>query len=216
MLTVADAVKEIIGQTPFLEEALARRLINLSSLARTIRRDVETKTFKKVKIGSIIMALKRLSLKLKPNKNLRLVFKSSPDLIVRSNLFELTIRNSTEFITNQRKILNYTTKKDSSFATITHGVFETTIIASQEVKDKIRQICRHEKIISKFDNLSSITVRFSKEIIDTPGVFYTVIKNLFWENISLVEIVSTYSELTVILEDTQVDKAFAVIKKLFN
>ena len=44
-----------------------------------------------------------------------------------------------------------------------------------------------------------------------PGVHYTILKQLAWNDINLVEAVSTYSEFTIILERDVVDRAFSVL-----
>jgi hypothetical protein len=128
----------------------------------------------------------------------------------------MTIVNSETLIEKQKKLLEYASIKHSYFATITHGVFETTIIASHEVKDIIHKLYKGEKIISKIDNLSSITVKFPQDIIQIPGVYYMVLKALAWEGIDFTEIVSTYSEVTIVMKHEYVDRAFSLIKNLFH
>ncbi len=216
MITVPEVVEQIIRKTPFLEQALSENLINLSSLARKIKPEVEELTFKEVQEGSIIMALKRLTDKIQPKEVQSMIFKKTPDLIVRSNLFEITVTNSNTLIEKQKKLLEYASIKHSYFATITHGVFETTIIASEEVKEAIQDLYKDENIISEIHNLSSITIRYPEEIIETPGVYYSVLKVLAWENIPFTEVVSTYSEYTLVLRNEFVDRAFTLIKTLFS
>ena len=94
MISVPMAVAEILNETPYIEELLSKNLINLSSLAREIRPKVEELTMKDVQLGSIIMALKRQTENLSVKKKFDEIFKISPDLIVRSNLFEITFLNS--------------------------------------------------------------------------------------------------------------------------
>lgn len=215
MITVPEVVAEIIKQTPFLEESLAEHLINLSALARKIQPEVEEKTLKEVQIGSIVMALKRLQPSLKPSYALQQVFQTTPDIIVRSNLYEITVVNSHSLFEKQKKLLEYASIEHSYFATITHGIFETTIIASAEAKNMIKALYKKEIIISELHALSSITIKFAADIIETPGVYYSVLKVLEWEHIPFTEVVSTYSEFTIILKDEYVDRAFGLIKNLY-
>lgn len=216
MITVPEVVKDIVKQTPFLHEALADNIINLSSLARQIRLEVEKRTFKEVQEGSIVMALKRLQPELQPNQELKHVFETSPDIIVRSHLYEITVMNSNSLLEKQKKLLEYASIKHAYFATITHGIFETTIIASEEARAVIQTMYQDEQIISEIHNLSSITVKYPLQIIETPGVYYSILKVLAWENIPFTEIVSTYSEITIILKNEYVDRAFSLIKGLFS
>lgn len=216
MITVPSVVSDIVRRTPHLEEGIARGIINLSSLARELQKEVEEKTMKEVKPESIMMALKRLQPNLKTDSNLSQIFHANPELIVRSNLFEMTIENTASFIKKQRELLKYASQNHAQFTTITHGVFETTIIASNEACGIITKLYANEKIISEFYDLSSITVKFPVDIIDTPGVYYAILKTLAWDNIPLTEVVSTYSEFTIVLQEAYVDRAFSLIKKLYT
>ena len=216
MITVPDIVRKIISQTPYLEEALSKDIINLSGLARDIRPEVEKLTMKKVELGSVIMALKRLQPKLKTNLELEMIFKTPPELILRSNLLEITIANSSLLAEKQKHLLLYASKRHTQFITITHGIFETTIIASRQTLDMIYKLYKDEKIISEIADLSSITVKFPVDIINTSGVYYTILKILAWENIDITEVVSTYSEITIILKKDYVERAFGLIKGLFD
>ena len=216
MITVPSIVSDIIRRTPFLEEGIAREIINLSSLARELQKEVEEKTMKEVQPGSIMMALKRLQPTLQVDKELSKIFESNPELIVRSNLFEMTIANAPTLIEKQRELLKYASLNHAQFTTITHGVFETTIIASNEACETITELYKDEKIISEFYDLSSITVKFPVNIIDTPGVYYLILKALAWDHIPMTEVVSTYSECTIILKEEYVERAFSLIKKLFS
>lgn len=215
MITVQECVNQIVTKIPFYEDALYQRLINLSALARMIKPEVEKMTYKRVEDGSIIMALKRLHSKVKGSKVGIKSIRSVPDFILRSNLLELTVLNSSSLIDKQKELLEYAHARQL-FVTITHGVFETTIIASKELSDKLDVLYAKEKRVYFLDHLSSITLRFTQDIIDTPGVYYMVLKALAWEGIEITEVVSTYSEFTIIMNDEDVDQAFSIIKKLFN
>ena len=216
MITVPSIVSDIIRRTPFLEEGIARGIINLSSIARELQKEVEEKTMKQVQPESIMMALKRLQPTLEIDSKLRKIFETNPELIVRSNLFEMTIVNTPSFIQKQRELLEYASNNHTQFTTITHGVFETTIIASNEASATIANLYKNEKIISEFYDLSSITAKFPVDIVDTPGVYYAILKTLAWDHIPITEVVSTYSECTIILKEAYVDRAFSLIKKLFS
>ena len=65
-------------------------------------------------------------------------------------------------------------------------------------------------------DLSAITLILPKEAVFVPGVYYSVLKALAWEGINFVEVVSSYTELTIILQNSNVDRAFSVLKNLSN
>ncbi len=215
MITVPEVVRTIVKNSPYLADGISRDIINLSGLARDIRSEVEKKTMKDVQIGSIIMALKRLQKDIQKTDSLA-VFHSYPEIIVRSNLFEITVLNNEETIQNQQRLLQYASNHPEFFSTITSGVFETTIIAGTEARETISLLYDKKHIIADLDELSSITIKFSKDIIDVAGVYSMILKTLAWEGIPFTEIVSTYSELTIIVKNAYVTQAFSLIKDVFS
>ncbi len=216
MITIPEIVEKIVKKTPFLEESLCEGIINLSALARIIKPEIEKELYKKVKEGAIVMALKRLSIKTSNKVDIGKVFKNSPDIIVRSNLIEFTVANSGTLILKHQRLLETINSQRDYFGTITEGVFETTIIASTELKQEIEKIYQHEKIIFRFNNLSSVTIKLAEENINTPGVYYYILKPLAWEGINVIEVVSTSHEITLIIDANNVDRAFTILKNLFN
>ena len=61
MLTIPNAVEEVIKKKPFLEGALVEGLINLSALARQLKPEIEKQVGKAVNDSAVIMALNRLA-----------------------------------------------------------------------------------------------------------------------------------------------------------
>lgn len=213
MITVPEAVKEIVFRSPYLLEALKFDLLNISNLSRRIQSEVENKTFKEVKVGSIIMSLQRLKKEIFET-NSKINLENQVDIIVRSKLFEVTVNNSEITPHKLDKILKLSNINDNFFITITQGIFETTIVASLDIRNEVLNLFSKESLISEFTKLSSITIKFAKNITDSPGVYSQFLNQLAWNGISLIEIVSTYSELTLILEDKNVSDAFSIIKKI--
>ena len=60
MKTIQEVVESTIRKTPFIEEALNEKLINVSSLARIILPEVSQTLKKDVKVGAVMMAINRL------------------------------------------------------------------------------------------------------------------------------------------------------------
>ncbi|MDE2026081.1 MAG: aspartate kinase, partial [Patescibacteria group bacterium] len=100
MITVPEATKKIIERSRYLSESMSKGLLNYSALARYIRPEIEEILFKDVSESSIIMALKRLEPYFKPKFKAIDVFKSTPEMIVRSNLEEITLTNTMEVTNN--------------------------------------------------------------------------------------------------------------------
>jgi len=213
MITVTEVVKDIVKHSPFLEEGLSRNLINLSSLARQIQPEVRKKLLKDIELGAIVMSLKRLTNVLKENdlKSKKITDLVS-DLTVRSNLIEFTYSNSPVLI-DKITLFMHTLEKDKNyFITFSQGVYETTIFASSSLEEKIEEVFKGEALKAKFKDLSSITLILPPESVYLPGAYYSILKKLAWHGISFVEVISSFTELTIFLEKQNVDQAFSVLK----
>ncbi|MDQ3238928.1 MAG: aspartate kinase [bacterium] len=215
MISITQALEGIIKDSVYLEDIIARGLINYSQLARQIKPEVETITKKSVTISAIIMSLNRLSKRLNKDTPTGSIFKSRPNMIIRSNLFEITVENSSNLIKKQRQILDVTSSHKDNFIIITSGVFETTIIANSKLQKDIEIIFNAEQIIAIIPDLASITLMLTDEIVITPGAYATILKTLAWENINIVEIFSTFHELTLIIKNQDTDKAFHALQRMF-
>lgn len=214
MITVATAVKAIVKSSPLLEEGMSRGLLNISAVARAIAPRVGEYAKKDVSEGAVVMALKRLEASLPRHLTLEPLQVAAPDLIIRSSLVELTYHNSAKLTHRQQAILSLVADPHSEhFLIITSGVFETTIIASSALEKPITRLLGSDQLIDITRQLSSITVRLTPEMVTAVGSIARILRQLAWENINLVEVVSTRRELTVIVESSDADKAFAVLHK---
>lgn len=213
MISAFQIVEELIKQKPFLEEALAEDIINYSSLARQLRPQIEKRLLKQVKEGAIIMALKRASLKLKETLSKSdEIWRSLGDIVIRSNLVDYTFVNSPTLAGALDKIHRVTADRKDVFITISHGASQVSIIASESLENEMKEIFKDETPLCTIENLSSLTIRISIEATKIPGVLYSILKVLAWEGISITECVSTFTELSIVLDHKDIDRAFSTIK----
>jgi hypothetical protein len=215
MVSISDAVKKVVLQTPFLEEGLASGMINLSALARILRPKIESKLIKNASDGAIIMALKRLADKLqKKQPRQKEMAKYVSDITVRSHMSEFTFHLSDTILPKQIKLLQEIRDHHDKFVTFTSGVIEVTVIVSSDLEKRVEKIFAGEKLLSQYNRLSAIILRLTPQTVATSGIYYLILKMLSWENINVVEIVSTYTEFIILLDDTKIDQAFSMLKSL--
>jgi len=209
-------VEEIIKKSPFLEEALAEGIINLSSLSRQIKGEIDEELQKDVQIGAIVMALKRLSPKFDPNLKIKVrkVINKLGDITVRSKITYYTFANSETIIDKQTELLKKLKGKKDTFFTFTQGVYETTIILSDSEHSDVDDLFRGETLIQETSGLSSITIKLPSENADVSGIYYFILKKIAWEGINISDIISTMHEFTIIVDDESIDRAFSILKNL--
>ena len=84
MITVPEATEKIVKRSRYLSEALSKDLINISSLSRYIKPEIEEMLLKKVSTSAIIMSLKRLSNKLETPTSFQNLFTKIPEITAHS------------------------------------------------------------------------------------------------------------------------------------
>jgi aspartokinase len=136
------------------------------------------------------------------------------DVVVRSNLAESTYSNSSRLFQKQAELLNKTSTKKESFCTFSQGVNESTIIISNDLQDELTSLMGGENCVSSNKGLSSITLKLPKENTQISGIYYYILKKLAWENINIVEIISTTHEFTLIVRDEDIDRAFSIMMRI--
>ena len=209
-------VEEIIKKSPFLEEALAEGIINLSSLSRQIKPEIDEITGKDVQIGAIVMALKRLSPKFDPNLKIKVkkVINKLGDITVRSKITYYTFNNSETIVEKQANLLKKLQGKKDIFFAFSQGVYETTIILSDSEHEGFDDIFKDETLIQKTQGLSSLTIKLPSENADVSGIYYFILKKIAWEGINILDIISTMHEFTIIVDDDSIDRAFTILENL--
>ncbi len=217
MRTISSAVEDYIKSKPFLISALSQGIINLTSLSRIIKSDIEVSLKKEVKYGAIVMALKRLSNELEFRTTFKIVkiIKDIGDITVRSSLVDYNFKVSDTLLSNQAKLLAKVDNNDD-FYTSSRGVNECNIVVSGNLIFLVEDVLKNEILLSKQENLSSISIKLPSENVSIPGVYYFVFQRLSWEGINIYEVISTSNEFTILVNEDQVDKAFKVIKDLKN
>ncbi|UNY99442.1 aspartate kinase [Zhouia spongiae] len=216
MKTISSVVEEYIKAKPFLQSALAQGIINLTSLSREIRPEIENQLGKDVRNGAIVMALKRLSadLEFRATHRILKVLKNIGEITVRSSLIDYTFLVSDSILNKQAKLMQEINNNQDVFYTSSRGVNETNIVVSNSMDTLVEAIFKEEKTTQKVENLSSISVKLPEENVVIPGIYYFIFQRLAWEGIVLHEVISTTNEFTIIVGEDQVDKAFKVIKDL--
>lgn len=216
MKTISSVVEQYIKKKPFLQSALAQGIINLTSLSRIVKPEIEEELGKDIRNGAIVMALKRLSddLEFRATHKIIKVLKNIGEITVRSSLTDYTFLASDTILAQQAKLLEQINSNQDVFYTSSRGVNEINIVISNIMDGMVERLFTDEKCTQKSTELSSITVKLPAENVSVPGIYYFIFQRLAWEGIVLYEVISTTNEFTIIVNDEQVDIAFKTIKDL--
>ena len=213
MKTIQEVVETTIRKTPFIEEALHEKLINVSSFARIILPEVSNVLKKNVKVGAVMMAINRLSpaSELRIRKNIKKLSLDLGDVIVRSDLCDFTFKNTPSLFKEIAKILTKSSENADYFLTVSQGIFETNIVTSKNLQPFVREVFEKEVLTNRMLELASITIKLPKENLEQSGVYYFILKQLAWADIPLQEIISTTNEMTIVVKEKDINQTFSIL-----
>jgi hypothetical protein len=210
MITVSDAVEKIVTRSRYLSEAMSKNLVNISSLARYVKPELEEMVFKDVSDAAIIMALTRFQKTLKPVPQYKHIFKRPPEIISHSSISMCIF--STDKKSDVLKIASEKTFRD--FVRITKSTTQLSVIAPESKLGEMHLPNHTHKRC--YQNLSAITIRLPSAALDTPGAFYFFLKSLAWDNINVIEIITLREEFTILVEEKDTTRTLEVIQSLFT
>lgn len=215
-MTIAQAVDQLIAQYPFLEESLSEGLINVSALARRLKPDIESILKKEVQEGAIIMAINRRppGSALKISREIKAFMSKLGDIIVRSDLSDYTFENSPSLSSCHRRLMEERSTEQQVLYTVSQGVYETTVVVSNILDPLVKDFFSREKILARKSDLSSITIRLPENNTELSGIYYFLLKNLAWAGINVCEVISTSNEITFVVSEHDVHKAFTILMDL--
>ena len=212
MISIAMRVEQVVIESAFLTEGMMRGLINLSELARHLRPQLERDLWKPVGQAAVVMALTRLATRLQQNDQAEVkVLPKIGELITRSELTEFTYTNSDTSYECQRNLLEMAERHPGVYVTVTQGVREVLVISGRSMASSVECCFASEQLLLKKNNISALTLRLTPDSKHTPGIFHSILKQLAWRKINLVNMICTYTELTILLEQSEMALAFSVL-----
>ena len=212
MKTITTCVHDIIRHQPFLDDAIARDIVNFSGLAADIQPEVEKEMRKPVKQGSIIMALRRYAPQ-RTKINMQSL-REMGDIIVRSGIIEYTFLNSKTIIANKARLLEAVKDQTGVYLNYSSNYQESNILVSSSLTDLVEKCFRNEVRVSVKDELSSITIGLPKNSSQTVGLYFYIFKLLAYEGIPVFEMISTSNYFALFLEKEYINKAFLLLNEI--
>ncbi len=215
MPTTSHTVSRILEGMPFLEEALVRDIINYAYLADMIKPDVEKEVRRTVKRSAIIMAIRRFRETLKASElHSTAVNLTGLDISMKSGIFELTVERNVDTINALQGLYSMVDFSKGDILTITQGIYEITILSNTKYMEQIKKAFGASQILRVIDGLSYLMVRIPENASETVGVIYVLVKALSWNNVNIVEVVSTLTEEIFIIKENDISTAFNALKNL--
>jgi len=211
MIKISDIVRDILNESFEATLTLGQGVLNLSAYAEQIKARVEKRAKKHVKKSSIVVALSRIAKEI-PNIKSYTPTPTALEVSVRSGLSEIVYERTEENL----KLFHLAQKQfggsRNEFFMTTQGMAEIAFLVSKEYADKITTVFKGVKPKAVITNVNALTTRTTEADIFTPNVFFSLLYPFAVKHFNIIEIVSTYTEITFFVDDKDVKEAFGILQ----
>ncbi len=195
-MNITQATRRVLRKYPNIAEYLSHGIVNYRALARLIQPEVERILGTRVKLQSIVTALRRSSAeKLSDGSAKRILAESEVSLRYDLGLVTTSLSRETP-----RKVLEVHRLLSGSAYVLLQGLENLTIVTKQEHIPKLEKLFGEELVESK-RSLAGIFVKSPPEIASTSGILARLSGLLAAEGINVVEMMSSYVETMFLVEE---------------
>lgn len=207
--TATETTNEYIKEHADIKSCLKKGLINYSSLARLISKElnIEKKTSKE----AILIAARRFQERLKQEINYEKKIKNllaNSEIEVKNKVTILILKKNLDL--DQIHDIEKFIKKDSGIFYLLEGSAHYSIITQDKYANQFQKFGKN--IIVRHENQALINYKSPKDIEYVPGVV-AYLTSLFTEhNVNITEIMSFWTDTLFIINNDDANKAMGFLK----
>lgn len=209
MKKLSTIVSEIILEKPFLEEAILHNYLNLTAFSEYIRPYIQKELQKDISVHAIKMAFSRFD-DLR-DRQMSVYAHWLQKVSTRTNLSILTLARTPKNIELITQFMIEKKRSDKHFFTIIEWVHEIDIVFAHELMSSIEEKFPSHSRVLLVSGLGLVTGELSDAEISTPWLFYAVTKRLAFHGVNIIQVLSTYHELGIIVQEIDIKKALLVL-----
>jgi len=211
--SISKLTQALIDNDLSIQDSLQRDYANYSAIARILKPAVEKTLGRKVKLESLITAVKRYSVgyQILQGDISKIVAESVINL--RTDIAKISVEKTKHTIAAIRKTL---VELPGEFFQIIEGVSAVTILFDQKLFNYVYTIVRKEEILDEKQNLAAIIVSSPKEIIETPGCALAFYQAISRRRVNIEETMSCFTDTIIVIPMKDVGDAFTAITSLVS
>ena len=214
--SIAACVKNIIDHSPFISEMLIQDIISFSNLAKFIQPRVQQMYSGSVSTSAIVMAIRRYAEELKEAEKGAVKGRIDYEIQMKTNIYDVNFSRDDSFIPRLSELYDIVRPDQGDFLNITLGSHEITLAVSENHRETVDELTKGQRIVHRYSDLVALTIVFHGDFLQTPGILYLAVRKLAWENINIIEIVSTMNVLTFVIRREDSHKAYEALEAVLD
>jgi aspartokinase len=214
MATISHIVNKLVTEKIYLHEAISKGIASYGSVAKQLKPEIETELGKEVDHSAIVTALRRYADKIKERfKDVKFDAKYS-EVNLKTHIIDINVLKTQALFDKLKRFYDVINFEKGDILHVIYGRTHVAIVTNERYKDKILNLLQNQKIKKIEENLVALSFTVGKERIDKPGVLFHITRNLVWDNINIIEIISVDVEVTFIVEKQDAIKGYNALERL--
>jgi len=214
MVTISHIVSKLVDEKVYMREAIAKRIASYGSVAKQLKPEIERELKKEVAHYAIVAALRRYAEKMDARfKEIKFTANNS-EVTLKTNIIDINVQKTPCLFDKLKKIYDVIHFDNGDILHIIYGRNTVSIVTNEKYKDQICRFLQFEKIIAIDENLVALSFALDKELVETPGVLFQIVRNFAWEDINISEIISIDLEMTFIVAEKDAIVGYKALKRL--
>ena len=220
MPSLAEITRKILLEYPEIDYYLRRGWVNHRAIARDLKPEIEAELGWAVEVEAIATAIRRYAETIRksrvsyPKGERKILAKSRVHLM--SRVAVITFKPNWELARELRKISKEITERGGELILFAQSPINMTFGVDEQHLDKILEVAKKSDIIQLRKNLSAIVMVSPEEIAETPGVIAKVASKLGREGVNIVEMISSFTATTFLIDKENAQKAYQIMDKLIE
>lgn len=208
MKSVRSVIENIMETDQEVLFCFEQGLLNLSAYAKKIQPIIRRLIHQEVPTNTIVAALSRMQKRKPVGKLPDLGSIQVSDISVKTGLCEVTYEKTETIHSLLLKVASQAKVAHRDFFALTVGLSQISFIIPESELQRIKKELHSAKPFLTLSNLAAVTVQFDSKYLQLPGVIFQFVKVLASRGVNIVEIVSTYTELSVIVAEEYLEATF--------
>ena len=208
--SLAEKTRVYIDAHPSVKDCVSKGLVNYSSLARAIMKELDLDNEE-----AVMIACRRYASKMGVSTDHEIsilnILKDSR-LEMRTKTCIVTAKNDWSVLHKMDNLFKDLWNEDTIMQ-IVQSASAVTIIADKMLKERIIDTVGRFNILKIRENLVEITVKSPEKIVETSGVIAYLITNLSDAGINIEETVSCHTDTVFIVGEYDMINAYSVLTK---
>ncbi|HVO77351.1 MAG TPA: ACT domain-containing protein [Methanomassiliicoccales archaeon] len=210
--SIAERTRVYIDAHPSIKDCISKDLINYSSLARQIMKDLGIKNEE-----AVMIACRRYAVKLAKSDHERDILRILADsrLEVKTKICSVTAKNDWTVLHRLESVFQKLINEKAIMQVI-QGAQAITVIADEKLKNEVVNAVGRENVLKVRQDLVEITVKSPERIVETSGVFAFLASNLAENNVNVVETVSCYTDTIFIMNEADMIYGYSILTRIIE